>query len=960
MFLEKILPPGGMYCVAQLLPAGGFKQFFLEDLGKAQEKITALDKAGHNCYIAQATFDHAKTAEALAHNKALPRGLSKAEWRQQAKKTRPQANATHLKTFFLDIDCGEKWPLKNQNEGVESLKQFIADTGLPFPAVVNSGNGLYAHWILDEPVPAQQWRTIAFILKKVVAAYSPAIGGDASRTSDSASVLRPVGTTNRKPGFPEKHVALLRDMEPIKFIDFVDALNKAARKKKINSDAARAPKPVKDLNAEFYSGLELKSVPSDANQIADRCRQLGHMREVKGDVEEPLWYACLGVLNHCDGGSDIAQEWSSGHPHYSRADTEAKLQQWSDADVGPSTCANLGALSPQRCIGCPSNGKIKSPIVLGRPDPEKKALPEEQCAPPEGFRRGKDGLYAEEDGRWFKFYDQDLYVDLLAYDESLDYEVMTIKHHLPHDGDMECTVRSSSVNDPKALMILLADNHIKVIGVKEKKLMVAYLESYQAQLQRKHKMTMLLCQMGWKKAKDGSPMFVLGRKILHADGSVEDASMARNVPIAVEGYHTKGSLAKWSKATTLYNMPGMEPYAFALLAGGFGAPLMKFTGFEGAIVSLVGKSGSGKTLTLRMIQSIWGKHTTLMMLRGDTQNSLLKRLGAYGNLPMCIDEVTNIKGMDTSDLAYQITQGREKTRLNRNAEERTLTNSWNTLAVTSSNSSLVDKLTDAKHDASPEINRVFEYPAKHHPDFQGHTTKTLYWMLNENYGHAGEAYIKYLVQRDPDEIKLALSTILEQIEAKAELNGDERYWGAIASVAIYGGLIAQKLGLIEIDVPKIFKWAIDTLYTMRGDKQELAGNSIDILAQFIDAHTANMLIVKGNPNKRTCVAIQLPRGPLDVRFELDYQRMYISRSVLKEWLGKRYGSYTLVKKELVAAGALTDPNKRKVLGAGTILGGAQQICWEVNMSSAALGAAAGELTRIAEMLDVDETNEEAK
>lgn len=934
MFLSKLLPSEGLYCVAKLLKQGSFQHYFYKELPNAQNQLSALDAAGHTVYIAQATFSPEAIEAAKENNQSLPYGLPKEEWTKQRMKERSQDNAILLKNFFLDIDCGEKWPLKNQLEGLKELKKFIEETGLPFPAVVNSGNGLYAHWILEDAIRSDQWKSVAYILKQVVAKYSPKIGGDSTRTSDSASVLRAPGTTNRKPGKEEKYVSLLKDADPINFLDFTEKLKTAASKRngtKINTSTLMAPK-TSDVNAEFFSGLEYESVPSDANKVAEKCAQLRLMKETGGDITEPLWYACLGLLVFCENGEEIAHEWSTGHTGYDPAQTSDKIRQWRDSSTGPSVCANLGSINPSGCIGCPSNGKIKSPIVLGRPEPEAVETPDEQCQAPDGFRRSKDGLYAEEDGRWFKFYDCDLYPAQLAYDESLGYEVMTIRHNLPHEGDLECTIRSSLVNDPKALITLLSDNHIKVVGVKEKKFMVAFMESYAAKLQRQRRMSMLLCQMGWKEARNGKPMFVLGKKIFHADGSMEDASLARNVPKAAEGFRSEGSLDKWSEATRVLGKPGMEPFAFALLCS-FGSPLMKYTGFDGAMVSLVGQSGAGKTLMLRFIQSVWGFHNDLMMLRDDTKNALVSRLGVYGNMPLTVDEVSNIDGMELSDLVYRVTQGRDKARLTKNAEERKLLNTWNTLAVTSSNASLVDKLSGAKHDATAEINRVFEYPVMEQDCFKDEATRNLYWTIHQNYGVAGPVYAKWLVE-NADKIKPGLEIVRAKIDLAAQVKGDERFWSAVASAAIYGGMVAQSLGLLKgINIVDVKNWVEDTIFNMRGDKLDLAGDSVSILGQFIDEHAANRLLVKGTGKKVTaCTIIEPPRGQLVMRLELDFGKLYISRTVLRAWITRKFGSYTQIKNDLTMDKALINASKRKVLGAGTFYGGAQQDCWEIDIT----------------------------
>ena len=918
-FIETILPTEGLYCVAMLLPQGGFRHFFRASLTDAQRQIDLLNANGHTVFLAQATF---KTED-----------------------SRKQSNALFLRNFFFDIDCGEGKDYPDQKTAVAALKQFIADTGLPFPAVVSSGNGLYAQWPIIENIPAEQWKTVARILKQTAVAYG--FKTDPARTSDSASVLRPPGTSNRKPGKAIKAVVLLKDARPLAFMEFVRCVHTAAKKQKVDLKPLEAPKPANDINAEFYAGVEMDATPSSAAKVADKCAQLRLLRDCGGDVAEPLWYACLGVLAFCEDGEELAHEWSQGYADYSAAETSRKLQQWHDAGVGPSTCAKLGAENPQGCVGCPHNSKIKSPIVLGRPEPKAIETEPEQLDPPAGFRRTDKGLCYEDEGRWTPFYDCDLYVSQLAWDESLGYETTTICHKLPHDGWSDCTVRSSLVNDHKALLTALADCHIKVVGVKEKKAMCAYIESYAAKLQRNRRMAQLMCQMGWKTARNGEPMFVLGGKLLHSDGTVEETNFAKNVPQAALGFHSQGDLSSWVKMTEVFDQPGMEPFAFAMLAGGFGAPLMKFTGFDGALVSLVGESGTGKTLVERMLLSVWGKQSELMMLRDDTKNALVSRLGIYGNLPMAIDEITNIDGMDLSDFVYRITQGRDKARLTKNAEERKSLNGWNTLAVASTNASLVEKLSGAKSDATAEINRVFEYPVARHPKFEGEVTNAIFWTLSRNYGLAGEAYAKYLVQ-NVEKITPALEQVRKQIDAAARIRGDERFWSAIAAVAIYGGLVARKLGLIAFDVAPVMRWAVDTIKAMRGDKDDLAGDAVGILGQFLDDHATNRLIVKGEGLQTTI--IDPPRGALYVRHEIDCHKVFISRAAFKHWLSRRFGSYSQIRKELEDIGALKAANARKTLGAGTYLGGAQQPCWVVDMKCHKLGALGLQVVQDASML----------
>ena len=96
----------------------------------------------------------------------------------------------------------------------------------------------------------------------------------------------------------------------------------------------------------------------------------------------------------------------------------------------------------------------------------------------------------------------------------------------------------------------------------------------------------------------------------------------------MKNFRSKGSLDEWVKVADILTKPGMEPFLFTLCCG-FGAPLLRFSGFEGALVALVGKSGAGKTLTARLVQSIYGTPDELDEYNGGHHESGIQ---PYGNL----------------------------------------------------------------------------------------------------------------------------------------------------------------------------------------------------------------------------------------------------------------------------------------------------------------------------------------
>jgi len=918
--LERILPAKGYKCVCIFWhPDKAPKQKFYLDLEDAEEFIAKKDAKGDTVYIAQATYT---TPDNRKHE-----------------------NVQAMRSFWLDIDCGPTKPFATQADGAAALKKFCEEVGLPIPEVVNSGNGLYAHWCLTEDVTASQWKGAARLFKELIVACEFEV--DQSRTSDLSSVLRPIGTHNRKdPANPKLVRLLTKPMEPISFEDFCTIIEKAAKAKNLKADLTAPPKRKGgDINAEFQIYDDTPN--SDATLIADKCQQIDIMRKTQGDIEEPLWYACIGVLRHTVQAPDIIHEWSCGHPNYSIEETTAKIEQH---QMPPTTCEHFGQLNPKGCLGCSYKNKVKSPILLGR---IVQAI--EHAAgiePPKPFIRAEDGLYAPIDDVNTCFYRNDLYVDSVAFDQSLGYEVVAIRHHLPQEGWMDCTIRTSDLTDVRSAMKALFDKHITVVGAKEKKLMTAYVESYADKLKRERKIKQLLCQMGWSENDRGELQFVLGTKAFLPDGTAEPVALAQNIPESAKAFHAKGELPQWLDTTTVLGKEGMEPLAFAFLAAAFGAPLMRFTGYAGAIVSMLGPSGVGKTLVGRWALSLYGEPDTLIMHKDDTKNALIGRLGVYNTLPLYIDEVTNIDGDALSELAYRITQGRDRVRQNSNAVEKSGINQWNTLALVSSNSSLIDRLSGHKMDAGAEMNRVFEFRVDSNPALDRETATRIYRTISRNYGMAGQEYIRYLVANVANHTE-QIDKIVKMIDKETGAASEERFWSAVAGCTIYGGLIAQRLGLIDFKVKPLMGWAVDQIKEMRGEKVVNRMDCVSIIGQFLDEHINNTLVV------RRGTVISEPKGPLFVRRDVESPLVWINRNRVKEWAEKKYGSYSTIKNDLFKIKALVSTEKRRTLGAGTSLASAQVNCWVLDMDCPALGNVAARIVeddakRVAKLALVEE------
>jgi putative DNA primase/helicase len=100
-----------------------------------------------------------------------------------------------------------------------------------------------------------------------------------------------------------------------------------------------------------------------------KCAWLRHCYDDAAVLDEPAWYAALGILGRCHDGAALVHVWSAPYPHYTAAETQDKLQHALTA-AGPRTCVKIRTTlgGEPYCRACPSWGKVRSPITLSLDD----------------------------------------------------------------------------------------------------------------------------------------------------------------------------------------------------------------------------------------------------------------------------------------------------------------------------------------------------------------------------------------------------------------------------------------------------------------------------------------------------------------------------------------------------------------------------------------------------------------
>lgn len=926
-FLRRVLPPEGLYVSFSLTPDGRPRQQFHQDVDALAARVARLSDEGRNVYYAVGSF-------------------------QDEAGGRKAANVHSLKALFLDVDCGPDKPYPSWREGLRAVGAFVADHKLPRPVIVSSGNGLHVYWILTEALPLPEWARYAAGLKALIPTVDGKAAFDPTVPADAARVLRPVGTINRKGDRP---VRILLDAPAVP-VESLSALLGAAptpRVQRVSAPAKSALLAAMAVPSDFP--------PADPQAISQSCAQVRWAIDHPDKVTEPLWYALLGVASACRDPEETAKRWSAGHPGYSDDATLAKLQQWRERATGPATCARLETERPDGCTGCRFAGRIGTPARLGvqtAEAPPAEHAPDTQAhevALPRPWRRTARGIVVTIDEVEVDVCRWDIYPVGYGRDDVLGYETVRYRWNRPHVGWQPLVFRQAFLADSarREFTQTCADQGIILATAKQTELFQVMLRAYMDELRQLRAMTNLYATMGWKEGDK----FLLGETLYSRDagGNVTServdaagsSGRASDTPFTMAG--TRDA---WVQLTDIAGRAGMPIHMFALLVS-FSAPLYTFSGLRGMTLNLYGPTGTGKTLAQTWQQSIWGDPARLHYSAKFTTNALFARIATYNNLPVTIDETTMMPAKEVGDFLYWVSQGRDKARLNRFAEERDA-KTWATVVTTSSNRSMMSALAAGGLETDAQMARLLELTVDPHPLFARSTSagKRMYDIISANYGHVGREFVAHLVTLGAVGLRATLAEHRTRFFAKYKCTfaGAERYWEQCIVMADLAGEIAAELQLIRFDPRTCIEHVLRQLGTTRANIAEAGIDAYDLIAEYMNAHGAATVTVFHTGTTAPQPDLnRLPRGEVRVRLDLyrpqptapfDRGLMLLDRTHFRRWLSTRGFDYRTLIADLTRDGALAPVrNDKAYLGKDTPIKLGQQYVLGVNLTHARFAGA---------------------
>lgn len=860
--LKAVLSPEGWYCIVGLKKGGLPKQFFFQTLEEAEKEIKSLLDKHFDVYFACAKYE--------SHTQ------------------RTQSNAKYLKAFWLDIDCGENKDYEDQASALVALKAFCKSIGLAQPTIVNSGRGVHIYWRLTQTIAPEEWKPVAERLKYLCEEYD--FKADPARTSDLASILRVPETLNYKDD-PPKEVSILHMGEEVDFEEFKNKLG--VLQAPANSDL---PKPqLNELTKALANNQENWFKIIIAKTIkGEGCAQIAKIATEQETIDYNLWRAGLSVAWACEDRDEAIHKISDKHPDYS---PEATVRKAMDTG-GPQKCATFEKYNPGGCDNCPHKNKIVGPIALGKKiiraraednifeaEIDKVDVKTAKVTIPEypyPYFRGKDGgVYkTNQDEDATLIYHHDLYVVKRMHDPQKG-EAVWLRLHLPKDGVKEFALPLTDLLTKEKLRERLAWYGVAVMQ-KQMDAIMQYIVKFVEELQYKTEVEVMRMQFGWA---DNNRKFIVGDQEITPEGVrySPPSSMTANL---AEQMKPVGTLEEWKNIINVYNRPGFEPHAFGFFTA-FGSPLLVHLKLKGAVLNLINnRSGTGKTTIAQLMHSVYGHPDEQMLNWKDTMNVKLHRLGIMGNLPASCDEITKMDADDFSDFLYAISQGRSRNRMKSQVnEERLNTSKWSLLCVCTSNASFYDKISSMKATADGELMRLIEFQIPETSLIPKSEADQIFPKMFENYGHAGRVYLQWLVSNLEEGITM-VRDVQTIIDKEIKFSGRERFWSGVAACNIAGAMIAKRLGLIDIDVKRVFRWMLKEFSQMRNEVKAPATTQASVIGEFLNEHRGSVLVINDAVDKRSGMPqlpLKEPNYELLVRIEPDTKKLFISAKYLRKF-----------------------------------------------------------------------------
>lgn len=940
-FLSRVLP--------SLPPAGPFGQnscyFTLALKGRGADCIRR--QQNFTSFVEMESFGRSYAAQGFDTYFALGRYALFINGRKAS-------NVDMCRCLWADIDIGKKDnKFQQPQEALTALDHFNRATGLTPTIIVSSGKGLHVYWTFTKPLAAKTWLQLATLFHQLC--KQEGLDVDPTRAEDLASVLRIPGTIHTKTGKQVKIVwSRPTDIDPVAFVK--------AMQKVLRSAPVATPRLTGTTNAAQYAAMAAAGMvdapTAKAERIVRECPQM----LTAGLSSYPQWFAAMSVLRRCTDGLEWAHKISALDPaRYNAQDTESKF--YSAAPDAPCLCSSFERINPKLCPKCQHYRQLKTPLQIAKlptatvQEPPHKveqtadaalavvsglhsSLPAEDPELAKRVALSSAAFVVDNRGIVMRIPKQDaqgnwnteervicrsrLYYKYAVY-QSVDGQpkrshVFEVEH--PNGRTEELLFVIDRDLSSQSIMHWFANGNMFPVGSVKPGVFLEFINAYLQAVVNNTTELPTLDQFGWQDYVDPATKhnirgFVTGRGIVTETG-LHSVRFGNKASFVEPELKTKGSLEMWKHIPRMYKTLDQKVGQLAMCMS-FAAPFMAFGSGEATngIFSLWSSaSGLGKTHVLRFAASIWGNPYEQFISREASSVARTRRMSILNNLPVFLDEMTDVSDEDLYSLTYTIIGGKEKDKLRSTGDSYVQTGKWKTVTFTTANRSFKDAISRRAGDSDATLLRIMEYECdfrsfENQPDVNRYINQCIA-LLKENYGWAGPELMYQIMQR-PDRLNVLTNEVNYWISKHGFLN-NERFMAYPLAIALKVGRWCVEFGLLDYDMDALEDWVLKKFVPAnRTSTSDYSPDFTNILGVYLNERQTNMLVVasekrppnqpdpgtKGMPDPWI---IAMPRDAITVRVERDNKVLVISRADFTKWCRLHHMSTSTVLTELADDG----------------------------------------------------------
>ncbi|WP_433947730.1 DUF927 domain-containing protein [Brevibacillus agri] len=410
---------------------------------------------------------------------------------------------------------------------------------------------------------------------------------------------------------------------------------------------------------------------------------------------------------------------------------------------------------------------------------------------------------------------------------------------------------------------------------------VKVIATYLREQQKRAPHKVIFHQVGWHRDEQKQLVF-RHHRIISANDTVKAINDNENGSYNLK---PKGDLATWLNMVKQHVI-GHVPLEL-VLAGGFASAILGYLSYhyndiDTLILSMAGKSTQGKTTAALLGVSIFGlpsnKGKGLGKSWNGTSNAIINMLDGNYGIPIALDELSMNTEASLTKMLYELAFGQERSRLTDKIQQRKQ-GTWAMFIFSTGELSIFER---TNHNAGLTV-RVFEFPNVKWTESAAQAD-AIRGVIQNHYGCAGEAFVKYLFDQGLDIINKTWNEWQDRcVNVLPDTPFRTRIAKKYAIIMAAADLANQALGLnLRLDAILDFIVQQEDAISSQRDTSLKAWK---LIVQLIILNQANFRIEGIYSNPINCWGKMIPQG--------DYTEVAILKHVLEKQL--RHEGYENLK-----------------------------------------------------------------